>query len=93
MSQINNTNIASITAQQNLDKTQSDGNGISLAQTAEGTLGTMHDNLLRIRELAVQAANATISDAERQTLQSEVNQLIAEINETADGANSDAAND
>ncbi len=67
--------------------------GISLAQTAESALGELTNNLQRIRELVVQAANDTISDAERQALQFEVSQLIAEINQTADRTNSNAAND
>lgn len=123
MPQIINTNIASINAQRNLDKSQGDnqtalqrlssglrinsakddaaglaistrftaqvqgltvairnaGDGISLAQTAEGALGSMTDNLLRIRDLALQAANATNSDIDREALNEEVQQLIQEI--------------
>jgi flagellin len=124
MPQIINTNIASINAQRNLDRSQGDnqtalqrlssglrinsakddaaglaistrftaqvqglavairnaGDGISLAQTAEGALGSMTDNLLRIRDLALQAANATNSQIDREALNEEVQQLIAEIN-------------
>ena len=53
--------------------------GISLAQTAEGALGNTGDNLQRIRELAVQSANATNSTSDRAALQAEVSQLISEI--------------
>jgi len=53
--------------------------GISLLQTAEGALGEVTTNLQRIRELAVQSANATNSASDRTTLQAEVSQLIAEI--------------
>ena len=53
--------------------------GISLAQTAEGALGSVGDNLQRIRELAVQAANATNSVSDRVALQSEAAQLISEV--------------
>ena len=53
--------------------------GISLLQTAEGALGEVTSNLQRIRELAVQSANATNSASDRTTLQAEVSQLIAEI--------------
>src|SRR5690606_38588245 len=60
------------------------GDGIALAQTAEGALGSMNDNLQRIRELAVQSANATNSDVDREALQAEVEQLVAEISRTAD---------
>lgn len=128
MPQIINTNIASLNAQRNLNKSQSAnqtalqrlssglrinsakddaaglaistrfnsqikglnvavrnaGDGISLAQTAEGALGSMNDNLQRIRELAVQSANATNSDVDREALQAEVTQLVAEISRTAD---------
>ncbi|GAA6134922.1 hypothetical protein NBRC116188_17120 [Oceaniserpentilla sp. 4NH20-0058] len=128
MPQIINTNIASLNAQRNLNKSQSAnqtalqrlssglrinsakddaaglaistrfnsqirglnvavrnaGDGISLAQTAEGALGTMNDNLQRIRELAVQSANATNSDVDRDALQSEVSQLLAEVSRTAE---------
>src|SRR5262245_7855977 len=53
--------------------------GISLSQTAEGALGEVSNNLQRIRELAVQAANATNSASDRAALQAEVDQRIAEI--------------
>ncbi|KZZ41106.1 hypothetical protein A3759_02645 [Thalassolituus sp. HI0120] len=128
MPQIINTNIASLNAQRNLDRSQSAnqtalqrlssglrinsakddaaglaistrftsqikglnvavrnaGDGIALAQTAEGALGSINENLQRIRELAVQSANATNSDVDRDALQSEVNQLLAEVSRTAD---------
>jgi flagellin len=51
--------------------------GISLGQTAEGALGEIANNLQRIREIAVQSANATVGD--RTGLQAEVNQLTQEI--------------
>ncbi|MHA7879280.1 MAG: flagellin N-terminal helical domain-containing protein [Saccharospirillum sp.] len=63
------------------------GDGISLAQTAEGALGTMTDNLQRIRELAVQSANATNSDDDRVALQQEVSALVAEITRTGEETN------
>ena len=53
--------------------------GISMAQTAEGALGSITDGLQRIRELAIQAANATNSASDRAALQNEVSQRIAEI--------------
>ena len=128
MPQIINTNIASLNAQRNLDKSQSSnqqalqrlssglrinsakddaaglaistrftsqikglnvavrnaGDGIALAQTAEGALGSMNDSLQRIRELAVQSANATNSDVDRDALQAEVGQLVAEITRTSE---------
>ncbi len=128
MPQIINTNIASINAQRNLDKSQSAnqqalqrlssglrinsakddaaglaistrftsqikglnvavrnaGDGIALAQTAEGALGSINNNLQRIRELAVQSANATNSEVDREALQAEVEQLVAEITRTSE---------
>ncbi|MEG0225110.1 MAG: flagellin, partial [Comamonas sp.] len=53
--------------------------GISLAQTAEGALGKVGDMLQRVRELAVQSSNATNSISDREAMQSEVNQLVSEI--------------
>jgi flagellin len=53
--------------------------GISLAQTAEGALGEMTNAVQRLRELAIQSANATNSAADRAGLNSEAQQLIAEI--------------
>jgi len=128
MPQVINTNIASLNAQRNLNKSQSAnqtalqrlssglrinsakddaaglaistrfnsqirglnvavrnaGDGISLAQTAEGALGSMSDNLQRVRELAVQSANATNSDVDREALQAEVSQLLSEVSRTAE---------
>ena len=57
--------------------------GISLAQTAEGALGKVGDMLQRMRELAVQASNATNSKTDREALQAEVSQLISEIDRVA----------
>jgi len=51
--------------------------GISLGQTAEGALGQIANNLQRIREIAVQSANATVQD--RTGLQKEVDELTQEI--------------
>lgn len=58
--------------------------GISLAQTAEGALGEIGNNLQRIRELAVQSRNATNSTSDRQALNAEVEQLKAEIQRVAE---------
>ena len=57
--------------------------GISLAQTAEGALKEVTSNLQRIRELSVQAANATNSASDRTALQAEVTQLVAEVERVA----------
>nr|WP_314711357.1 flagellin [uncultured Comamonas sp.] len=61
--------------------------GISLAQTAEGALGKVGDMLQRMRELAVQASNATNSASDRKALQAEVKQLSAEIDRVAKQTN------
>ncbi|WP_163834077.1 flagellin N-terminal helical domain-containing protein [Spartinivicinus ruber] len=53
--------------------------GVSLAQTAEGALGAMKENLLRIRDLSLQSANATNSAQDREALNAEVQQLKKEI--------------
>ena len=57
--------------------------GISLAQTAEGALDEITENLQRIRELAVQSANASNSTSDREALNAEVQQRVAEINRIA----------
>ncbi|HCX83154.1 MAG: flagellin [Curvibacter sp. RIFCSPHIGHO2_12_FULL_63_18] len=57
--------------------------GISLAQTAEGALGGAGTILQRIRELAVQSANATNSASDRSALNQEVSQLTSELNRIA----------
>jgi flagellin len=58
--------------------------GISLAQTAEGALGEIGNNLQRIRELAVQSSNGTNSQTDRDAMNSEVTQLKAEIQRVAE---------
>lgn len=57
--------------------------GISLAQTGEGALAEVTNNLQRIRELAVQAVNATNSDSDRIAANREVTQRLAEIDRIA----------
>ena len=131
MAQVISTNIASLNAQRNLNKSQSalstslqrlssgmrinsakddaaglaiserftaqirglnqavrnSNDGISLAQTAEGSLGEVTNNLQRIRELSVQSANATNSSSDRAAMQQEVSQLVSEINRVASQTN------
>src|SRR6185437_3332244 len=123
MPQTINTNLASLTAQYNTDRSQNDlstaiqrlssglrinsakgdaaglaisdrmtsqinglnqaarnaNDGISLAQVADGALSSVGDDLQRIRQLAVQSANATNSASDRAALQQEVSQLQQEI--------------
>lgn len=74
--------------------------GINLMQTAESGLGSVSENLQRVRELTVQAANGTNGEAERDAIKSEIESLTSEINRVAkstsfndinllDGSNSD----
>lgn len=123
MAQVINTNVSSLTAQRNLNRTNSGLNSalerlssglrinsakddaagiaiasrftsqirgynqgtrnaadaISLVQTAEGALDEVMNNMQRIRELAVQASNATNTSSDRNALQTEVSQLQREI--------------
>jgi flagellin len=76
-----------------LDQASRNANdGISLAQTAEGAMGEITNNLQRIRELSVQSANATNSDTDRDALQSEVDQLLKEIDRVANQTNFNGTN-
>ncbi|MBE5876018.1 MAG: flagellar hook protein [Lachnospiraceae bacterium] len=58
--------------------------GISCVQTAEGALAEVQDMLQRMNELAVQAANGTNSETDRQYIQDEFDQLISEIDRVAE---------
>jgi flagellin len=71
--QINGLNVA----------TRNANDGISLAQTAESALGELTNNLQRIRELAVQSANASNSSSDRAALDQEVQQRLAEVDRIA----------
>ena len=70
-----------LTAQINgLDQaTRNSQDAVSLVQTAEGSLDEVHEMLQRVRELAVQYKNGTLSANDRLSIQSEVNQLSSEI--------------
>ncbi len=59
--------------------------GISLAQTAEGTLGKVSDSLQRMRELSVQAANATNDNSDKDSLDKEFGELAKEIQRVLGG--------
>ena len=65
---------------------------ISMFQTAEGAMGKIGDGLQRIRELAVQAANGSLSNADRTNLNSESTQLVAEIARVASNAKFNGVN-
>jgi flagellin len=57
--------------------------GISMAQTAEGAMGEVTNMLQRMRELAVQSSNGTITADDRASLQIEVSQLLSEVDNIA----------
>lgn len=75
-SQIRGSSVASDNAQ----------SGINLLQTAEGDLGVIQDNLQRIRDLTVQAANGTYSDSEVGAVKKEVDERLKEIDRIAGGS-------
>jgi len=60
--------------------TQNSQDAVSLAQTAQGSLNEVEQMLQRIRTLAVQYSNGTNSTSDKEAIQSEVNQLVSEIN-------------
>jgi flagellin len=71
-SQIRGMNVASRNAQ----------DGVSMVQVADGALGNVGDMLQRVRDLAVQASNGTLTDAQRSNLDAEVQQIMTEIGKT-----------
>ena len=58
--------------------------GISAVQTAEGALTEVHDMLQRMNELAVKAANGTMSEDDRSYVQNEIDQLVTEIDRVSE---------
>ncbi|MDU3817347.1 MAG: FliC/FljB family flagellin [Pantoea sp.] len=75
---ISNRFTASITGLTQASRNANDG--ISIAQTTEGALNEINDNLQNIRCLSVQASNGTNSASDRQSIQDEINERLAEIN-------------
>jgi flagellin len=61
--------------------------GISMAQTAEGAMGQVTNMLQRMRELSVQAATGSLNDSDRVSVQQEIDQLKAEIDNVATKTN------
>ena len=59
--------------------------GVSLIQVAEGSLNEISSIMIRLRELAVQAASDTVGPVERQFLNVEYDQLVSEVDRIADG--------
>lgn len=58
--------------------------GISVIETADGALSEIHDMLQRMNELSVKASHGVLTDADRQTIQDEIDELSAEIERIAD---------
>lgn len=63
---------------------QSANDGLSALNTADGAMTEMHDILQRMNELAIQSANGTNSETDREMIQTEINELVAEIDRIAD---------
>jgi flagellin len=66
--------------------------GVSLVQTAEGAMNEISNILIRMRELAVEANNGTVSDADKDTLDQEFQDLIAEVDRIADSTDFNTIN-
>ena len=66
--------------------------GISLAQTAEASLGQISDLIQRVRELAVQSANGTMEDSDRKAINSEAGALLDQIDQIAKNSNFNGVN-
>src|SRR5690606_13676699 len=60
--------------------TRNANDGISIAQTTEGALNEINNNLQRVRELSAQAANGSNSQSDLDSIQAEINQRLDEIN-------------
>ena len=61
--------------------------GISVAQVAEGGLGSINDDVNRIRELTLQSGNGVLNDGDRRAIQSEITQLQENISQTIEQTN------
>lgn len=64
--------------------TRNANDGISIAQTTEGSLNEINNNLQRVRELTVQAQNGSNSDTDLQSIQDEINQRLSEIDRVSE---------
>ncbi|CNI83695.1 FliC/FljB family flagellin [Yersinia bercovieri] len=79
---ISNRFTANITGLTQASRNANDG--ISIAQTTEGALNEVNDNLQNIRRLTVQAQNGTNSESDRQSIQDEIDARLAEINRVSE---------
>jgi flagellin len=66
--------------------------GISMVQTAEGALNESSNILNRMRELAIQSSNGTLTDTDRATISTEVTSLVAELDRIAGSTNFNGLN-
>jgi len=64
--------------------TRNANDGISIAQTTEGSLNEINNNLQRVRELTVQAANGSNSETDLKSIQDEIGQRLSEINRVSE---------
>ncbi|WP_457942732.1 flagellin [Vreelandella alkaliphila] len=87
---IANRMTAQITGMNQASRNANDG--ISAAQTAEGALNQINDNLQRIRELAVQGANDTNTAEDRTSIQTEITARVEEIQRVAEGTKFNGTN-
>lgn len=71
---------------------QNANDGLSAMNTADGAMAEMHDILQRMNELAIQAANGTNADTDREMVQNEINQLVQEIDRIASTTQFNAQN-
>ncbi len=82
-----------VTQVRGLDQAVRNANdGISLVQTAEGALQEMETALIRMRELAVQSSNGTLSSSDKNNLQEEFAQLQSAVNQVANSTNFNTIN-
>ena len=57
--------------------------GLSIVNTADGAMAEMHDIMQRMNELAIQSANGTNAESDREMIQKEIDQLVGEIDRIA----------
>ncbi len=71
---------------------QNANDGISVVNTADGAMSEMHDILQRMNELAIQSANGTNADSDREQIQLEIDQLVQELDRIAETTQFNAQN-
>lgn len=71
---------------------QNANDGVSVVNTADGAMSEVHDILQRMNELAIQSANGTNADSDREQIQLEIDQLIQEVDRIAETTQFNAQN-